>query len=64
MHADVNACHCTQGCTDTIRKTALKLDWVKNLVLHWGTEPVSAGLGLRILHNGVYHVMKITMAEK
>ena len=26
MHADVNACSCAQGCTDTIRESALQVD--------------------------------------
>ena len=26
VHADVNECDCTQGCTDTVRESALKVD--------------------------------------
>ena len=26
MHADVNACDCTRGCTHTVKESALKVD--------------------------------------
>ena len=26
VHTDVNACDCTQGCTDTVEESALKVD--------------------------------------
>ena len=26
VHADVNECDCTQGCTDTVRESALKVE--------------------------------------
>ena len=29
MCTDVNACDCTQGCADTVKKSALKVDWQK-----------------------------------
>ena len=33
-----NACGYTRECTDTVRESALKVDWNKNLLLHWGIE--------------------------
>ena len=38
----VNACDCTQGRTDTVRESALKVDWEKNPLLQCGIEPASA----------------------
>ena len=32
VHTDVIACDYTPGCMDTVRESALKVDWVKNLV--------------------------------
>ena len=29
VRTDVNACDCTRGCTDTVRESALKVDWEK-----------------------------------
>ena len=29
VRTDVNACDCTQGCTDTVRESAPKVDWEK-----------------------------------
>ena len=31
-----------EGCTDTVRESALKVDWEKNPLLHRGIEPASA----------------------
>ena len=42
MWSDVNVCNYTQGCLDTIRETAAKVDWQKNPVLHQGIKPASA----------------------
>ena len=43
MRTDVNACGCTQGCTDTVRESALKADSErKNPLPHRGIEPASA----------------------
>ena len=36
---DVNACSFTQGCMDTVRESALKVDWQKNPLL----QPQHAG---------------------
>ena len=42
MCTDVNACDCTQQCTDTERESALKADSGKKIpLLHQGIEPVS-----------------------
>ena len=42
MHTDVTACDCIQGCTDTIRESALKVDSGRKILcrsrelnLHW-----------------------------
>ena len=32
--ADVDACDCTGGCTDTERESALKVDWEENPLPH------------------------------
>ena len=42
MRIDVNTCNCTWGCMDTVRETALKVDWEKNPILHRGIKLVSA----------------------
>ena len=41
MRTDVNAYDCTRGCTDTVRESALNVDWEKNRLPHRGTEPAS-----------------------
>ena len=33
---DVNACDCTRGCTDTVRKSALKVDSGRKIPYHTG----------------------------
>ena len=38
----VNACHCTQVCTDTVRESALKVDWERNPLPYRGIAPASA----------------------
>ena len=42
MRTDVNTCNHTLGCTDTIRESALKVDWEKNPWLHRGIKPALA----------------------
>ena len=42
VRLDVNACDCRRGCTNTVRESALKVDWEKNLLPHRAIEPVSA----------------------
>ena len=34
VRADVNACDCTQGCTDTVRESALKVDSGRKIPCH------------------------------
>ena len=41
VHTDVNACNCTQVCTDSLRESALKVDWKKNPLPHQEIEPAS-----------------------
>ena len=43
VRTDINACDCTRGCTDTVRESALKVDFgrKKNLA-HRRIEPTSA----------------------
>ena len=31
----------TGGCTDTVRESALEVDWERNPLPHWGLEPAS-----------------------
>ena len=38
----VSACSCTWGCTDTMKGSALKVDWEKNPLPHQAIEPASA----------------------
>ena len=38
----VNACDCTQGCTDTESESELKVDWEENPLPHRAIEPASA----------------------
>ena len=42
MRTDVKACNCTWGRTDTVRESALKVDWEKNPLLYQGIKPASA----------------------
>ena len=34
VHTDVHACNCTQGCTDTVREPALKVDSGRKIPCH------------------------------
>ena len=36
MRTDVNACDCTQGCMDTVRESALKVDSGRKIPCHTG----------------------------
>ena len=36
VHTDVNACDCTQWCTDTVRESALKVDSGRKIPCHIG----------------------------
>ena len=38
---DFDACLCTRGCIDTVRESAVIVDWKKNPLLHLGIEPAS-----------------------
>ena len=42
MHTEVKVCGYTLVCTDTIRESALKVDWEKNPLLHRRIRPASA----------------------
>ena len=43
VRTDVNACVCTQGCTDTRKRVCNERSlWVKNHLPHRGIEPASA----------------------
>ena len=46
LHTDVNACDCIQGCTDTVRESALKVDSRKKIPCRIGES------NLRRLHAG------------
>ena len=41
VRTDVNVYDCTRGCTDTVRESALKVDWEKNSLPHRGFESTS-----------------------
>ena len=43
VRAEVNACDCTRGCTDTRKRVCTESWlWEKNPLPHWGIEPASA----------------------
>ena len=43
MCTNVNACNCTQGCSDTRKRVCTESWlWEKNPLPHWGIEPASA----------------------
>ena len=42
VHTDVNACSCTQGCTDTMRESALSIDSGRKI--HYRTKESNLAL--------------------
>ena len=42
VRKNVNACDCTLMCPDTVRESALKVDWEKNPLPHQEKEPALA----------------------
>ena len=47
MGTDVNACDCTPGCMDTIRESALKIDWEKKSLAAPGNRTCVVGVPVR-----------------
>ena len=47
VHTDVNACGCTQGCTDTVRQSALKLNLGEKSLAILGNRTYLSGVPVR-----------------
>ena len=50
MRADVNECYCTQGCTDTVRESALKVELHTRSLLTKGTGELYWGRNTQLVY--------------
>ena len=50
VHRDVHACDCTQGCTDTVRESALKVELHTRSLLTKGTGELYWGRNKQLVY--------------
>ena len=54
VHTDVNACDCTQGCTDTIRESVLKVDSGRKILCGTGESNLYLQCASLMLYHLIY----------